>query len=200
MPTTTSRMGLTKPDPGEIQDITQLNTNADKLDLYNGLHICTSGTRPAAPWSGLVIYETDTQARLFWDGSAWRVIYKLTTGWNPVVKGTSSDPGNTSAAGWWAQVDKLVTVAFRIQNSTAGNGNYYVQAPIAAVDLDLSIGLLKMRQPGGQTYSGILQVNASDGTRLQFFTPAATDAVSHINPVVWASGAIFSAVATYRIA
>lgn len=34
--------------------------------------ICTSGTRPASPAVGQEIYETDTTARRFWDGSYWR--------------------------------------------------------------------------------------------------------------------------------
>lgn len=33
--------------------------------------VCTSTTRPASPFEGQVIYETDTDKVLVWDGSAW---------------------------------------------------------------------------------------------------------------------------------
>jgi hypothetical protein len=33
--------------------------------------VCTSTTRPTAPFNGQVIYETDTKQTLVWQGSAW---------------------------------------------------------------------------------------------------------------------------------
>lgn len=36
--------------------------------------ICTSATRPAAPYDGQVIYETDTDRAMVWDNSAWVVL------------------------------------------------------------------------------------------------------------------------------
>lgn len=33
--------------------------------------VCTSGTRPALPFEGLFIYETDTDQFFSWDGAAW---------------------------------------------------------------------------------------------------------------------------------
>lgn len=37
--------------------------------------VCTSTTRPTAPYEGQLIYETDTDKVLVWDGSAW--VYTL---------------------------------------------------------------------------------------------------------------------------
>jgi len=54
---------------------------SDDVNLNLGLFICTSSTRPGSPWQGQQIYETDTKATGFWDGSAW-VISTL-----PVVTG-----------------------------------------------------------------------------------------------------------------
>lgn len=36
--------------------------------------VCTSTTRPAAPYEGQLIFETDTDSVAFWDGSYWRYI------------------------------------------------------------------------------------------------------------------------------
>lgn len=33
--------------------------------------VCTSTTRPTAPYNGMVIYETDTTRTLIWNGSTW---------------------------------------------------------------------------------------------------------------------------------
>lgn len=37
-----------------------------------GIVVCTSATRPAAPYTGQVIYETDTDRPMVWDGSSWK--------------------------------------------------------------------------------------------------------------------------------
>jgi hypothetical protein len=39
--------------------------------VTTGTIICTSSTRPASPFEGQVIYETDTGLSLIYDGSAW---------------------------------------------------------------------------------------------------------------------------------
>lgn len=43
--------------------------------------VCTSSTRPASPYDGQVIYETDTDKTLVWNGSAW--VYLSTSTANP---------------------------------------------------------------------------------------------------------------------
>jgi len=36
--------------------------------------VCTSSNRPATPFEGQMIYETDTDVLAIWNGSAWRII------------------------------------------------------------------------------------------------------------------------------
>ncbi len=36
--------------------------------------VCTSGTRPTAPFEGQMIYETDTDVLAIWNGTAWRIM------------------------------------------------------------------------------------------------------------------------------
>ena len=36
--------------------------------------VCTSSTRPASPFEGQAIFETDTDRMLIWNGSAWKGI------------------------------------------------------------------------------------------------------------------------------
>ncbi|MGC5565348.1 hypothetical protein ACPYPG_21270 [Streptomyces sp. FR-108] len=76
--TNTTRLGLYKPDPNDnINVTTDVNNNLDKLDVQVGTTVCTSSTRPNAPYAGQNIYETDTGRFLLSNGSlpasgSWR--------------------------------------------------------------------------------------------------------------------------------
>jgi len=72
MATSTTKLGLTKPAYTDVVDVQDLNTNADLIDAASGMTICTSSTRPGSPWSGQIIFETDTLGTFVWDGSAWQ--------------------------------------------------------------------------------------------------------------------------------
>ena len=74
MSTLTSRVGLYKPaaDGSELVNVvTDLNNNLDKIDSWLGATVCTSGTRPALPFSGQIIRESDTAKMYCWSGAAW---------------------------------------------------------------------------------------------------------------------------------
>jgi len=71
MATSTTKLGLTKPALTDNVDITVLNTNFDDIDTAAGFAIVTSATRPASPWAGQVIFETDTGLSFVWDGDSW---------------------------------------------------------------------------------------------------------------------------------
>lgn len=78
MATLTTRGALIKPVDGEAADVAIINANSDKLSLYAmGAFICTSTTRPALPWDGMLIKETDTKSILSYDTAAvkWQPIY-----------------------------------------------------------------------------------------------------------------------------
>lgn len=62
--------------------------------------VCTSTTRPASPYNGQVIYETDTARTLVWNGSGW--VFLSTSTANPVgleliTSCTITSVGGTSA-------------------------------------------------------------------------------------------------------
>lgn len=72
MATSTSKLGLVKPDGTDDVDIAVLNANADKIDAASGLTVCTSGTRPSVPFTGQLIYETDTDKILVFAEGNWQ--------------------------------------------------------------------------------------------------------------------------------
>ena len=100
MATNTTKLGLIKPDLTDIVDVGDLNNNADDIDAAVGFTICTSATRPASPWAGQTIFETDTTSSFVWDGSAWQAAGG--GGGSITVSATapvSPPPGNGDL--WW---------------------------------------------------------------------------------------------------
>lgn len=63
--------------------------------------VCTSTTRPASPYQGQVIYETDTARTLVWNGAGW--VYLATSTANPVgmelITGVGCSSGGTASNG-----------------------------------------------------------------------------------------------------
>lgn len=71
MATTTTRLGLRKPaGADQVNVTTDLDNNYDLLDNAAGALICTSSTRPSAPFSGQFIHESDTHNNLTSNASA----------------------------------------------------------------------------------------------------------------------------------
>jgi hypothetical protein len=71
--------------------------------------VCTSTTRPTAPYEGQHIYETDTDIEYVWNGSAWVVNYVSAA--SPAFTGTPTAP--TASAG--TNTTQLATTAFANQ-------------------------------------------------------------------------------------
>ena len=74
--------------------------------------VCTSSTRPASPYAGQHIYETDTNLQFVWNGSAWVNNYASSA--SPALTGTPTAP--TATAG--TNTTQIATTAFA--NSAGG--------------------------------------------------------------------------------
>jgi len=74
MATSTTRLSLIKPAFTDTVDISDINSNMDDIDAAIGASVVTSGTRPASPYTGQVIYQTDTSSSFVYDGSAWQFL------------------------------------------------------------------------------------------------------------------------------
>jgi len=81
--------------------------------------VCTSTTRPASPFEGQVIYETDTDKMLVYNGSAW--LYVSTpqatepgawTTYTPTNSGITLGNGTQTAR--YTKIGKTVFVSYRL--------------------------------------------------------------------------------------
>ena len=76
--------------------------------------VCTSSNRPANPFDGMVIYETDTDKALVWNGSAW--VYLAT--------GTSSPAVTTEPALVLVKTQTIGTTVSSVEVTSAFSATY----------------------------------------------------------------------------
>lgn len=101
----TSRLGLTTPAGSDYTDAaTAIAGNMQIIDDKFEAVVCTSSTRPASPFNGMLIWETDTKILRMWDGvSTWRYVlssvkpfgkmaYAWSTGPSSAVKNAETGP------------------------------------------------------------------------------------------------------------
>lgn len=83
MASTTTRLGLRQPAPSDAVDVTaDLSNNWGVVDAAIGITVCTSTTRPTAPYPGQHIRETDTGLGWYWDTTgtpAWVLMTRSIT-------------------------------------------------------------------------------------------------------------------------
>lgn len=100
MSTTTSRLGLRRPDGTDnISRALDLNDNWNILDSAIGATDCLSTARPASPKPGMVIRETDTARLLVRNtaNTAWVVVSGV-----PIVNNTSDITAPTNGQVVWS--------------------------------------------------------------------------------------------------
>lgn len=94
--------------------------------------VCTSTTRPTAPYEGQMIYETDTDLVYLWNGSAWvEVISALTKAPRGVIifsTKTTPDTGSTLNTETTIATGTFTAVANRLYRMTYSEPELTVSA------------------------------------------------------------------------
>jgi hypothetical protein len=146
--------------------------------------VCTSTTRPASPFNGQVIYETDTKQTLVWQGSSWVMLTDADTPPSTVlIKTVSVGSGVTSVS---------VTDVF---SSTFDN--YLITGSGISSNVD-GYGLkIKLNNSTGSTYylamfymvmgsTGTLAAGADNGTNTGLFvTFSSGNSASNFNATLY---------------
>jgi len=122
---------------GDLLTATDINTYLSKQSVI----VCTSGTRPASPPEGMLIYETDFDRYRSWNGTEWSVIgQSLTLGYTPTLTAVTTNPtlgsGGGQAARYTLFGGKFCTVrgsiAFGTSGASAGSGQYLIALPFTS--------------------------------------------------------------------
>ena len=82
--------------------------------------VCTSSTRPTAPYEGFMIYETDTDMVAIWNGTAWRYIAATTPTYGTVLQVVVATPTTViTAVSSATYVDSGLTATITPKSSTS---------------------------------------------------------------------------------
>jgi hypothetical protein len=159
MGTTTARLALYKPAvAGEIVDIALLNANMDKLDVSAGAVVCTSSTRPASPFDGMLIKETDTKAIGYWDAASttWMIFDTIWQTYVPTLtfSGGTITLGNGFLGGSYMRRGKNVSV--RVGFSLGTTTSYGASAGTLQVTLPIN-----MVSSAGAPYGTLARTNGA---------------------------------------
>lgn len=171
---------------------------------------CTSSTRPSSPSEGMTIYETDTDAYVFWNGSTWkRAVTNVQIAYTPTASGTGWALGNGTASGNYTLVGNLAffnaSVVFG-STSTFGTGpdGLQVSLPVArvgnievnAVCVDVSASALFIAQGRAVTGTGSVEINVLNTA----FANGRIEAAINTKPFTWANGDYVLVSGSYMVA
>jgi hypothetical protein len=90
--------------------------------------VCTSSTRPAVPFEGQMIYETDTDKTLVWDGSTWIFVANplaVSFGSSNLVSLLSNPSVRASRTGDLSYNNSTQNVPIIFNSTSLNVGSYY---------------------------------------------------------------------------
>lgn len=173
--------------------------------------VCTSTTRPTTPYTGQIIYETNTGYLRVWDGANWDYLSQSQDGttnlpisamgqratFTPTWTSTGTQPalGNGTFVGEWVRVQNLVMVTYNLligSTTTFGTGNYLFSYPTAA---STNIDVYQMQGWGnfadsstGLNYVIYALYNNGATDKNILWSPTSNAFLSSTVPVTWAVG------------
>jgi len=86
--------------------------------------VCTSSTRPASPYEGQMIYETDTDKVLVYNGSAWYANWNLPWGLVDTTSGGTNNKSYAIATGGDVTVTTSITDVYTFVFNAVANRVY----------------------------------------------------------------------------
>lgn len=197
----TSRLGLIKPNPGtgEPVNVAHLNNAFDKIDSVVGATICTSATRPANPFHGQIIRETDTRAIRIWNAtqSTWDTIIitpGISTDWETYTPTwtTNSSPqpvlNDGTCTGKYVRIGNTVTASGRLQpgsTTTYGTGYFIISLPLPAAVGTIGAGIATLYDASAASSRGPASIMLAGTNTIRFF--GVTGDVSSTAPFTWAT-------------
>lgn len=128
--------------------------------------VCTSSTRPTAPFTGQMIFETDTFVLNFWNGSAWQGAVSAPAG------AIEAYAGSTAPTGW------LLSYGQAVSRSTYANLFAVISTTYGSGDGSTTFNLPDLR---GRAVAGVDNMGGADAGRLSISNTlgTATGAETH---------------------
>ena len=149
--------------------------------------VCTSTTRPASPYEGQMIYETDTDILAIYNGSAWRQLAAATATSGSVLQvvqglqgtGVQNNTNVLADTGLSATITPksasskiLVTVTQNGVSKESGNAG-------SSVYLSLRRGASEIHAYNSFLYTGTSSLVVATWSHTQLDSPATTSAITY---------------------
>jgi len=180
---------------------TGLSSGGSPGASVTGVQVVTSGTRPGSPYNGQVIYETDTDTLVVYNGSAW-VDHAPGGAWNaytPALTGSLSNPTLGTGAvveGRWTRSGREVVGYADIRYGTSGigvgGGNYRISLPVAprsgaVTDVVVAQGFVRdVSGTAGQQRIPCVGFSISGSQYFEFVESYGKNQVTSVSPFGWA--------------
>lgn len=157
-----------------------------------GITLCTSSTRPASPFTGMTIVESDTNRTLQWNGAAWVILSEPPQTWGIATYTQSGSKTLTATRAWSQRSSGTFIAQARLTNFQAGvAGNQITMpTPFTLPSLYDIGGSFSWFDSGNVTYAGTIVPSSTtefsfsvDGVNNVFgntpnFAPAAADVLT----------------------
>lgn len=152
-------------------NITDLRARAGAVGVSDV--ICTSTTRPASPFVGMKIYETDTAKALVYAGatSGWSPPWNLSWGRQASVVVTA-DTGSIvgtivditgATVSWTAVAGRRYKATFKAEVSSSVGGDTPVLSLTNASNADYDRVTKPLTSTGGETFAGVVEITGVSG-------------------------------------
>lgn len=166
--------------------------------------VCTSATRPAVPYNGQSIYETDTGRVMFHNGTGWVVLSEPAVTWTPTFGGING--GTTLGTGEYHRSDGYMDIfAKLVFNAGATVANPYVLLPFTAAVFGSNRASFAMYDNAGYIYLGMTGGVGSPSTTVNLFsvdasvTRAYAAGVNGTSPFTIGAGDVWEVQGRYRL-
>jgi hypothetical protein len=171
-----------------------------RASALGGIVVCSSATRPAAPYEGLFIWETDTQKIQVYTGGAFVEMEPAGpwTSYTPAL--TNVTLGNGAITGRWCRRARMITAEMQFtlgSTSAVGGGGAGLGLPVAAAAASRAVGSCHYLDTGVRNHVGTGRVNDTGASTLTLYHAEAisTGNVTTTGPFTWGTGdQIFASV------
>lgn len=121
--------------------------------------VCTSSNRPANPFEGQIVYETDTDMVAIWNGSAWRYIAATTPTNGAILQIVSANYSTATLNSTSTYADTGLSASITPKSSSSKILVMAVQNGVSKTDSATYVGIKLLR---GSTDIALMSVYASN--------------------------------------
>ncbi len=154
--------------------------------------VCTSTTRPTAPYEGQMIYETDTDMVAIWNGSAWRYISATTPTNGTVLQVVQTNYNIITASTTTSFADTGLTATITPKSANSKifvmvNQSLYIDTAVTEIGFSLVRGATTLNSQLAPVFSSNSRVVGA-GIFNYLDSPATTSATTYKTQFARSSG------------